>query len=162
MSAREIVLKWMPQNTVDDKPSTVQLIACYRQASRHYMSQCRPAIYMLPYGVTGPRWIWTSFGVVASQVRKCIWKCLVVTYLLRKNDVAASFLCKDFVYGTLIHTGGTDYSKQTIPISWLLITCECKIRTQEAKASAAMMILMGISTFFVIWHRGASRVVARI
>ena len=49
MSAREIVLKWMPQNTVDDKPSTVQLIACYRQASHHYMSQCRPAIYMLPY-----------------------------------------------------------------------------------------------------------------
>ena len=48
-------LSWMPQNPKYDKSKFVHLMAEFRQAKSHYLSQCWPR-FMLPYrGVTGRR-----------------------------------------------------------------------------------------------------------
>ena len=47
----EIALRWMPQNTFDDKSTLVQVIAWWHQSTGLYMSQCWPR-YMSPYGAT--------------------------------------------------------------------------------------------------------------
>ena len=49
----EIALRWMPQNTFDDKSTLVQVIAWCHQSTSLYMSQCWPR-YMSPYGATRP------------------------------------------------------------------------------------------------------------
>ena len=36
----EIVIRWMPQNTFDDKSTLVQVMAWCCQATIHYLSQC--------------------------------------------------------------------------------------------------------------------------
>ena len=52
----EIVLKWMPQNTFNEKSTLVQITAWYCQATSHYLSHCWP-ISMSPYHVTRPQWV---------------------------------------------------------------------------------------------------------
>ena len=54
----EIALRQMPQNRTDDKLTLVQLMAWYRQATSHYLSQCWPRSVML-YGITTsrPQWV---------------------------------------------------------------------------------------------------------
>ena len=39
---RVIALRWMPQNTMDEKSTLVQIMAWCRQAPIHYLSQCCP------------------------------------------------------------------------------------------------------------------------
>ena len=53
MSTSEIAVRWvqMPQNTFDDKWTLVKLMAWYRHATSHYLSQCWPGP-MSPYGIT--------------------------------------------------------------------------------------------------------------
>ena len=48
-TSSEIALKWMPLNTIDNKSTSVQVMAWCRQATSHYLSQCWPWS-MLPYG----------------------------------------------------------------------------------------------------------------
>ena len=38
----EIALKYMPQNTFDDKSALIQVMACCRQATSYYLNQCWP------------------------------------------------------------------------------------------------------------------------
>ena len=52
----EIALRWMPQNTFDDKSALVHVMALCCQAISHYLSQCWPRSVMW-YGVTRPRWV---------------------------------------------------------------------------------------------------------
>ena len=52
-STTEIELRWMPQNTFDDKSTLVLVMACCRRATSHYLSQCRPRPKST-YGVTRP------------------------------------------------------------------------------------------------------------
>ena len=52
----EIALRWMSQNTFDDKPSLVRVMAWCRQAASHYLSQCWLRAMPL-YGVTRPQWV---------------------------------------------------------------------------------------------------------
>ena len=46
----------MPLDLTDDKSTLVQIMAWYRQATSHYLSQCWPRS-MPPNGVTRPQWV---------------------------------------------------------------------------------------------------------
>ena len=46
----------MPQNTIDDKLTLVQVMVWCHQATNNYMSQCWRSS-MLPFGTIGPQWI---------------------------------------------------------------------------------------------------------
>ena len=51
----EISLRLKPLDLTDDKSTLVQVMAWYRQATSHYLSQCWPRS-MSPNGVTRPQW----------------------------------------------------------------------------------------------------------
>ena len=63
--SREIALRWMLQDLIDDKSTLVQVMAWCLQAASHYLSQCCPRS-MTSYGVSGPQWV----------------KCLCIIHLL--------------------------------------------------------------------------------
>ena len=50
----KIVLKWMPMDLTDGKSTLVQVMACCRQATSHYLSQCWPRS-LSPYGISRPQ-----------------------------------------------------------------------------------------------------------
>ena len=52
----EIALRWMPQNTFDDKSTLVQVMAWCCQATSHYLSQWWPRL-LSPYGATRSQWV---------------------------------------------------------------------------------------------------------
>ena len=59
----EIALRWISMNPTDDKSILVQVMAWWRQATSHYLSQCWPRS-LSPYGVTRAQWInykWVNF-----------------------------------------------------------------------------------------------------
>ena len=56
MSTYEIVFRWMPLNTFDDKTTLVQLMVWCNQVPSHYLNQCWPRS-MLPYSITRPQLI---------------------------------------------------------------------------------------------------------
>ena len=52
----KFALRWMPQNTSDDKSTLVWVMASYHQARSHYINQCwLRSIW--PYGITRPQWV---------------------------------------------------------------------------------------------------------
>ena len=55
----KIALKLMSLDLIDDKSTLVQVMACCRQATSHYLSQYWPRS-MSPYGVTRPQWVKVS------------------------------------------------------------------------------------------------------
>ena len=55
-AACKIVVRWIPQNSICDKSTLVQVMAWCCQATSHYLSQCWPRS-MLPYGFTRPQWV---------------------------------------------------------------------------------------------------------
>ena len=52
----EIALIWMSVDFIDDQLTLVQVMACCRQATSHYLNQCWPRS-LSPYGVTRPEWV---------------------------------------------------------------------------------------------------------
>ena len=52
----KIVVRWMPQNSSDDKSTLVQVMAWCGQATNHYLNQCWPRS-MSSYGVARPQWV---------------------------------------------------------------------------------------------------------
>ena len=52
----KIIVRWMPQNSTDEKSTLLQVMAWCRQATSHCLSQCWPRS-LSPYGVTRPRWV---------------------------------------------------------------------------------------------------------
>ena len=52
----KIALRWIAQNTFDDKSALVEVIAWRCQAPSHFVSQCWPRS-MSPYGITRPQWV---------------------------------------------------------------------------------------------------------
>ena len=52
----EITLRWISENTFDDKSTLVQVMAWCHQATSPYLSQCWLRS-MLPYDVTRPQWV---------------------------------------------------------------------------------------------------------
>ena len=51
-----IDLRWIQQNTFDDKSILVQVMAWCHQATSHYLSQYWPRSSS-PYGITRPQWV---------------------------------------------------------------------------------------------------------
>ena len=47
---------WMSLDSSDDQSTLVQVMAWWRQATSHYLSQCWPRS-LSPYGVTRPQWV---------------------------------------------------------------------------------------------------------
>ena len=72
----EIALRWIPLDLTDDMSTLVQVMAWWRQATSHYLSQCWPRS-MSPYGVIRPQWVLndgtiyidTCTGLELSQYR---------------------------------------------------------------------------------------------
>ena len=54
--SQETALRLMPLDLTDDKSTLVQVMAWYRQATSHYLSQCWPRS-MSPNGVTRRQWV---------------------------------------------------------------------------------------------------------
>ena len=52
----ELALRWMSLDLTDDKSTLVQVMAWCRQATSQYLIQYWPRS-LLPYGVTGPKWV---------------------------------------------------------------------------------------------------------
>ena len=60
-------VRWMSLNPTDDKSTLVQVMACCRQATSHYLIQCWPRS-MLPYGVTRPQWfVWFTLLISSKN-----------------------------------------------------------------------------------------------
>ena len=60
----ETALRRMWQKPIDDKSTLVQVMAWYRQAASHYLSQCWPRSMSL-YGIIKAKWLklslfWTN------------------------------------------------------------------------------------------------------
>ena len=55
----ELALRWMSLDLTDNKSTLVQVMACCRQATSHYLSQCWPRS-LSPYGITRPQWVNSS------------------------------------------------------------------------------------------------------
>ena len=55
MGTCKSVLMWMPQDTIDDESSLIEVMAKCRHAPSHYLNQCWSRS-VSPYGVTRPRW----------------------------------------------------------------------------------------------------------
>ena len=67
----EIAIRWMLLDLTDDKSTLVQVMACCRQTTSHYLNQCWPR-FMSPYGVTRPRWInWSRNSLWCSHLAHC-------------------------------------------------------------------------------------------
>ena len=52
----KIFVRWMPQNSTDDKSTLVKVMTWCRQATSHFLSQCWP-ISLSPHDVTRPQWV---------------------------------------------------------------------------------------------------------
>ena len=63
----EMALRWMLQNTLDDKSILVQVVVWYCLATSHYLSQCGFRS-MLPYGIT------MSQLVKSLQPSDAVWR----------------------------------------------------------------------------------------
>ena len=63
----EIALRWMPLDLTDDKSTLVQVMAWCRQATSHYLSQCRPRS-LSPNGVTRHQWVNDNMSWVVKQL----------------------------------------------------------------------------------------------
>ena len=55
-SSHDNALRWMSWDLPDDKSRLVQVMACCRQATSHYLSQSWLSS-LSPYGVTRPQWV---------------------------------------------------------------------------------------------------------
>ena len=55
-SSYENALWWTPQELTDDKSTLIKVIAWWRQATSHYLSQCWPRSKS-PYGITWAQWV---------------------------------------------------------------------------------------------------------
>ena len=52
----EIALRWTSQDLNDDMSTLVQVMAWWRQATSHYLSQCCPRS-LSPYSITRSQWV---------------------------------------------------------------------------------------------------------
>ena len=65
----ETALQWIPQNTFDDKPMLVKIMA---------WQQCWPS-FMLSYGITRPQWV--KIDKITNYSRTCHWNWKIITMM---------------------------------------------------------------------------------
>ena len=72
----ELALRWMSLDLTDDKSTLVHVMACCRQATSHYLSQCWPRS-LSPYGISMPlcRFLifWHYICSMQSPATMSIW-----------------------------------------------------------------------------------------
>ena len=74
----EIAPIWMLLDFTDDQSTSVHVMAWFRQATSHYLSQCSPRS-MSPSGITRPQWVkivhkaWLDswFSIPLMSIQKC-------------------------------------------------------------------------------------------
>ena len=84
-ASSEIALKWMSQNTIDDKSTLVWVMTLCHQATNQNLSHCWPRT-MSPYSITRPQWVkllycvliwhvpwWPLLGQLSCQVTVTVW-----------------------------------------------------------------------------------------
>ena len=71
-SSCEIDLRWMPQNTFDDKSTLVWAMAWHHKATGHYLSQCWTR-YIVPYGVSYIRGLMVPLIVITRMYFKILF-----------------------------------------------------------------------------------------
>ena len=76
-SSHDNALQWMPHDFTDDKWTLVQVMACCRQATNHYLSQCWLSS-LSPYGVARPQWV--------NPFYKALFKCTIFFNSMRPCD----------------------------------------------------------------------------
>ena len=69
-SSNDNTLRLMPWHLTDDKSTLVQVMAWCRQATSHYLSQCRPRS-LSPYGVTRPQWVNLNLAKYRLPITYC-------------------------------------------------------------------------------------------
>ena len=73
-SSNDYAPRWMQWDLMDDKSTSVQVMAWCRQATSHYLSQCWPSS-MSPYGVTRPQWVntlWSSDAICRHRIQSTL------------------------------------------------------------------------------------------
>ena len=63
----EIALIWISLDFTDDQSTLVKVMACWCQATSHYLSRCWPRS-MSPYGVNRPEWVNDRFDQYVSHM----------------------------------------------------------------------------------------------
>ena len=73
-SSYDNVLRWMPQDLIDDKSTLLQVMAWCHQATSHYLNQCWPR-FPTPYGVTRPQWAKCAIfiHILVSYLEHFLW-----------------------------------------------------------------------------------------
>ena len=73
----EIILRWMPQNFINEESTSVQVVAHCLITPSHYLSQCWPRSMFL-YGINRPQWVkWFSQAQAEHQVNHFITMTLI-------------------------------------------------------------------------------------
>ena len=84
-----------PQNTFDGKSTLDQVMAWCRQATSHYLSQCRPRC-ISAYGVTRPQWVNQVYSAIAQRE-------LIHLHIISQGRTAVSQLLTNWRYCCLVH-----------------------------------------------------------
>ena len=87
----------MPLDLTDDKSTLVQVMACCRQATSHYLSQCWPR-FMSPYGVTRPQRVkkTSQLHITGPLSSKASW---MVVLCHRGPVIQKRIYSQFFIYG---------------------------------------------------------------
>ena len=75
----KIALRWMPQNTLDDKSEFFGVTAWCLQATSNYLNQCWPRSVSL-YGITRLQWVIHSFIIIMWLLT--LWCFICFSYFL--------------------------------------------------------------------------------
>ena len=83
----------MPLDLIDDESTLVQVMAWWRQATSHYLSQCWPRS-MSPNGVTRPQWV--NYNGEHTAITKD--KIFLVVAIILEMQVSFYFLDKKWFW----------------------------------------------------------------
>ena len=116
----QIALRWMSEDLTDDKSTLVQVMACCRQATSLYLSQCWPRS-MSRYGIT--RWQCVNLSVMklsylegTMSVSWCsgAWFNIKMSFQYRKSHCGD----KTILWPSYPHNG-ISYTGKTTSLYWI-------------------------------------------
>ena len=102
-AACKIVVRWIPQKSIDDKSKFVQVMAWCRQATSHYLNQCWPRS-LPPYGITRPQWVnERGSSTLKYKNSRNFCKAYNVTTMKRKHSKnTCMYYCRECVKDVVI------------------------------------------------------------
>ena len=114
-SSKDNALRWMLRDRTDDMSTLVQVMAWYRQATNHYLSQCWPSS-MSQYGVTKPQWV--------KEKRKNVH---AFAHGFRKKMLQRDWFCVTFVKSRGWHTVHASQGEGRAVLCWLYTWYNCEM-----------------------------------